>query len=491
MIREKWNKVKTHIFKFDGDLVALDIYRGRPFLIEPLDRAILRIRAPFDEKRALDQLGKRFSARDIEVSIQKLLSWKLLLPESQSLPKRPNESDFHQVILLELNIAEDCNLRCTYCCVSQGSFGADQGNGRARRFMNWDVARRSIDLLFEEALEASGVHIRFFGGEALMNWPIIKRSVPYAKEKARRMGKQVGFSTITNGTLLDKHMIDFMRENNFLVQISIDGTPEMHNAFRVDTDGNGTYEQATKYVSQLLETLGPGKVTARATITHFRPDVLEAFNHLRELGFESPATKPVTGQSPAYAMRVKDYLQVNKDYSMLARRVLDSQPHEAHQYFNPFIYYIPMLMSGEPRRPPCEAARTMIGIAVDGTIYPCTDMVGKEQEVIRLGDVYSGLRRDKKQKFLDIVDVDNKTGCRKCWARYVCGGACASTELSNEGGLEQNAGLECIWIRHMIELSLWLYVKMRADRPELFYELYTNDSEIDLGPINEILGIGE
>jgi len=492
MVQEAWNKVKLHLFEFEGDMIVFDIYRGRPYLIEPADKAVLQMRVPIGEARAIRQLGVQFSEEAVRNSIQKLKDWGLLLPVGDPLPDQPQEPDYPEITHLELNIAEDCNIRCIYCCVGQGSFGVDQSSDRMRAKMSWDVARRSIDLLFEESLDSPGVHIRFFGGEPMMNWAVIQKGVLYAEEKAHQTGKGVSFSIVTNGILLHEQVINFMKEHNFSVQISIDGTQKMHDAFRVGIDGKGTYEKATAYVPQLLEALGPENVRARATITHFNPDGLEAFDHLRGLGFTNPRIKPVTGHDPAYGMTVKDYLHVNKIYGVLAKHLLESDPDEVAIYINLFFNdYMPVLMSGQARKPPCGAARQMIGASTDGTILPCTDMVARDHEALWLGDVFTGLQRDRKHKFLEIVDVDNKIGCRKCWARYLCGGACASVELGNEGGLEQNAGRECIWIRHVIELSLWLYVKMLNERPELFYDLYGNSAKSVLGPLAEVFAIDE
>lgn len=484
-----WNKVKIHLFELDGDSIVLDIFRARPYLIEPVDMAVLRMRAPIEEVRAIRQLGMRFSTEAVRAAIQKLRRWNLLIPEGEALPGHPQEPEYPEVTHLELNIAEDCNIRCSYCCVGQGGFSADQDNGRGRGNMNWDVARRSIELLFEESLDARGVHVRFFGGEPLMNWAIIEKSVLYAKEKAQQTGKRVSFSIVTNGTLINEQIIEFMKEHNIGVQISIDGTPEMHDAFRVGIDGKGTHEKASQYVPQLLEVLGPDRVNVRATITHFKPDVLESFGYLRGLGFTNLRIKPVTGHDPAYGMTVKDYQRVNEAYSVMARRVLESDPSQAGQYIEPFNDYIPLLMSGQARKPPCGAARQMIGVSTAGDVLPCTDMVARDHEALWLGDVYTGLRRDKKQQFLELVDVDRKIGCRKCWACYICGGACASVELSNEGGLEHNAGLECIWIRHIIELSIWLYAKMLAERPALFYELYGSGTKNNLAALTEVFAV--
>lgn len=482
-----WEKVKLHIFSFDGDIIALDIHQSRPYLIDLVDKAILQLRPPIDKSHITKQLIEHFSEEAITASIQRLTNWHLLVPVGEALPDKPKEFDYPKITSLELNIAEDCNLRCAYCCVGQGGFGADKNNGRTRGKMSWETARDAIGLLMKESQDAPEVHIRFFGGEPLLNWETIEKSVYFAEEKANQFGKRVGFSTVTNGVLLSKEIIEFMGEHNFWVQVSIDGTPQMHDVFRLDVNGQGSYAQATKNIQLLLEKLTPKNVHARGTITHFKPDVLEAFEHLRSLGFTAPELRPATGHDSNYGMTVNDFLFYNEGLNQLARRLLGSKPGEAKQYKAIFNPYLTLLTSRATRRPPCAVGRTMIGVSIDGSILPCTDMVGKNHEALQFGDIHSSLRRDTQQQFLELVDVENKIGCRKCWARYFCGGACASVELGNEGGLDRNAGLECIWIRHAIELSIWLYVKMSAERPDLFFELFEQDFKIDWSPFAKVV----
>lgn len=483
-------KTRLHIFSFDNDLVVLDINESRPYLIEPVDRAVLRLQSPIEKTIAIQKLDGQYPAQIVLNSIEKLAKLRLLLPTNALMQTLPQEPDYPSIDSLELNIAEDCNLRCTYCCVEQGGFGADRGNGRMRDLMDWEVANRAINLLFEESPGNHAVHIRFFGGEPLMNWPVIVKSVNYAQEKSKQTSKEVSFSIVINGTLLSKEIIRFIQEHQIGVQISIDGTPDMHNACRVDKYGKGSYQRATDLLPDLLNAIGPKRVKVRGTITHFEPNVLKAFTHLQSLGFTSPELRPANGHSPDYGMTVSDYRQYNEGVSELARRVLESAPDQAGQYISLFLPYILLLMSQSIRRPPCGAGRNMIGVSIDGTILPCTDMAGKSDESIRWGNVFSGLERDKKKKFLEMVDVDHKIGCRNCWARYLCGGACASAELRNEGGLEHSAGPECIWVRHLIESSLWLYAKMLAEHPGHFYDLFGEDSKLDMSPLIEAFSIG-
>jgi len=490
MYTDGWKKVKMHIFGFDSDLIVLDINRVRPHLIDSTDKAVLRMRAPIEETNAILELNEQYSAEAIHASFEKLAEWRLLLPPDQPLPPGPLSREFPEINSIEMNISEDCNLRCIYCCVGQGGFGADQGNGRQRKLMDREVARRSIDMLFEESSGASEVHIRFFGGEPLLNWPVIVQSVQCAEKQAERVGKKVSFSIVVNGTLLNESIIQFLHEHHFWVQISIDGTPEMHDACRVDAQGKGSYQRTVAFVPELLKTLGQKNVQVRGTITHNEPDMIKAFNHLWEIGFLAPELHPVTGHNPEYGMTIQDYIRFNEAADKLARWALKSDSSQINQYLSLFLTYITSLMTQSTRRPPCGAGRNMVGISVDGSILPCTDMVGKHHNSLQLGDVYTGLRRDKKKEYLDIVDVDHKLGCKSCWARYLCGGACASVELGNEGGLDRNAGLECIWIRHVVELSIWLYLKILAERPALFYDLFVNEYSLESNPLLKTLSIG-
>jgi uncharacterized protein len=484
-------KMQYHIFEFDDDLIVFDVYRCRPFLIDEIDKAVLRVRAPIDQARVIHQLGNGHPPEAIRESMKKLIDLGLLLPDEAPSAITPEESRFPEVTYLELNIAEDCNLRCTYCIVGQGGFGADGRNGRARGLMSWEVARRSIDLLFKESLDIRQVHIRFFGGEPLLNWPVIQKCVSYAEEQSKIRNKQVSFSVVTNGTLFNEKIIEFLREHHFLVQVSIDGPPEKHDACRVDVEGRGSYQRAVEFLPNLIRAIGTEQAVVRGTIHHNNLDVIQVFEHLRSLGFEQPELRPVMGHDPDFCLTVNDFLRFNEDASELARRLFYSKAGEARQYIALFNPYIVFLMSGSQRRAPCGAGRNMLGISIDGSILPCTDVAGLDHEALDFGNVYTGLNRKKKAQFLDIVDVDNKIGCRKCWARYICGGACASAQLKYEGGLEKNAGLECIWIRRAIELSLWLYARMCKDQPARFYEIYGRESNRDLSPFDELLHQGE
>ena len=75
--------------------------------------------------------------------------------------------------------------------------------------MTEETARESVDFMLKESGTNQVAHLTFFGGETLLNFPVLKRTVAYAQERAAALGKDVDFSLTTNATLLkpDDHRV--------------------------------------------------------------------------------------------------------------------------------------------------------------------------------------------------------------------------------------------------------------------------------------------
>ena len=121
-------------------------------------------------------------------------------------------------------LTTQCNLRCAYCYQSS----------KDNRRMDWKTLRACIDAALTCALPE--VKFLFFGGEPLMEMPMIRRAVADA-ESRRPADLGVRFGLSTNGTLLDEANIAFLVENGFEVQLSFDGVPGAQ-----DLRGRGTFK---------------------------------------------------------------------------------------------------------------------------------------------------------------------------------------------------------------------------------------------------------
>src|SRR5208337_3377046 len=108
--------------------------------------------------------------------------------------------------------------------------------------MSEETACRAVDWLIANSKNTEKVSICFFGGEPLLNFPVMKKTVAYSKEKAAEKGKQVTFSITTNGSLLNDEIISFLKNEKINPLISFDGPPEYQNRQRRFKDGGGSYD---------------------------------------------------------------------------------------------------------------------------------------------------------------------------------------------------------------------------------------------------------
>jgi uncharacterized protein len=133
-----------------------------------------------------------------------------------------------------------CNLDCKYCFfLSKEEF---YPNSKFR--MNDTV----LDNFIRQQLAAQGEQatIAWQGGEpTLMGLKFFRRAIELTKTY-RRAEQQVQHTLQTNGTLIDEEWCEFLREHNFLVGLSIDGTRDMHDAYRVDKRGRPTFDKVER-----------------------------------------------------------------------------------------------------------------------------------------------------------------------------------------------------------------------------------------------------
>ena len=172
---------------------------------------------PVDRAELIARVSPEFPAMDLDALLTELEQIHAVRPAAEPvlempaiIPLTPVES--FPLTTAVLNVTNQCNLRCGYCYEYSEDKIVDTTNGAQPKFMTDETARQSIDLLFRESGEVKVVHVSFFGGETLMNYPVLSRAVPYAKAQAEAHGKRVEFNLTTNATLLTTKMIEFLAE---------------------------------------------------------------------------------------------------------------------------------------------------------------------------------------------------------------------------------------------------------------------------------------
>ncbi len=348
-----------------------------------------------------------------------------------------------------LHVAHTCNLNCSYCFASQGKYHGD------RAIMSLEVGKRALEFLIENSGSRRNLEVDFFGGEPLMNFDMIKELVAYAREREKQAGKNFRFTLTTNGVLVDDDVIDFANREMNNVVLSLDGRKEIHDRYRVDYAGNGSWEKIVPKFQRFVEKRGNKNYYMRGTFTHANPDFVEDIKEMLSLGFTQLSMEPVvcSADDPS-ALTEEDLPIVLKQYEKLAELML--QKHREGKPFT-FYHYMLDLKSGPciyKRISGCGSGTEYMAVTPWGDLYPCHQFVGDEK--FKLGNIYTGIDNTEIQNEFAACNVYTHPECKDCWAKLYCSGGCAANAYHSTGSVNGIYSYGCKLFRKRMECAIMI-----------------------------------
>lgn len=349
----------------------------------------------------IDEYG-HFSKRELEYNFQKFLLLKengyfTEIDQKERISTRidaksikRNLANCKQVVF---EVTDRCNLSCAYC--GYGKF-YDDYDKRKNKNMDISTAKRLLNYLltlWNSSFNKShnkDIHIGFYGGEPLLNFPFIAKIVDYVNQ-LKVMHNHFSFSITTNGILVQKYM-DFLCENNFNLLISLDGN-EQSNAYRVFKNGKPAYNTILENINALQRKF-PNYFSRRVnfvSVLHNKNSVSDIY-HFFKMNFEkvpyiiSLNTNGVKESQKknfwkTYA-NVEQSLHESEDYSVIERDMFFKLPNI--QDTKRFLYnatdfcfenYSHLIYStdGKKRIPTgtCSPFLLKVFLTVNGKILPC------------------------------------------------------------------------------------------------------------------------
>ena len=449
-----------HCYKLGGLNIVLDVCSGSVHLVDEVaydviemyeNRTKEEIKAFILEKYAdePDLTPEEIDGCFEDIEALKA-EGKLFSPDSfEPMAGKLKEKSAGVVKALCLHIAHTCNLNCSYCFASQGKYHGD------RALMSFEVGKRALDFLVENSKGRRNLEVDFFGGEPLMNFDVVKRLVAYARSIEKEAGKNFRFTLTTNGMLIDDDVIDFANRECSNVVLSLDGRKEIHDKYRVDYAGNGSWERIVPKFQKLVEARGGKNYYMRGTFTHANPDFLKDIEKMLELGFTELSMEPVVGpESDPSSLTREDLPIVLEQYEKLAELML-----ERHREGNPFTFYHYMIdLKGGPcvykRISGCGSGTEYMAVTPWGDLYPCHQFVGEEK--FKLGNVFDGVNNFEAQNDFAACNVYSRPECRDCWARLYCSGGCAANAYHSTGSVQGVYKYGCELFKKRMECAIML-----------------------------------
>ena len=287
-----------HSYKLGGYNIVLDICSGAVHLVDEVAYDIINMYEDHTAEEITAAILEKYAgnpevtAEEIAECISQIGDLKeagqLFTPDTyEPMADTLKQKTSGVVKALCLHIAHSCNLNCSYCFASQGKYHGE------RALMSFEVGRRALDFLIENSGSRHNLEVDFFGGEPLMNFDVVKELVAYARSVEKQHNKNFRFTLTTNGMLIDADVIDFANRECVNVVLSLDGRKEVHDRFRVDYAGNGSWEKIVPKFQRLVEARGGKDYYMRGTFTHTNPDFLEDIKVMLDLGFNELSMEPV------------------------------------------------------------------------------------------------------------------------------------------------------------------------------------------------------
>lgn len=451
-----------HQYKLYGYNVVLDVCSGSVHVVDDVAYDIIALFESKEKDGIIAEMLEKYKdepdltyeeiAECYDAVCELRDTGKLFAPDTfEPMAGKLKEKTAGVVKALCLHIAHTCNLNCSYCFASQGKYHGD------RAVMSYEVGKRALDFLIENSGTRHNLEVDFFGGEPLMNFQVVKDLVAYARSIEKEKGKNFRFTLTTNGVLVDDDVIEWANRECSNVVLSLDGRKEVHDRYRVDYAGNGSWEKIVPKFQRFVEARGGKDYYMRGTFTHANPDFLNDIKQMLDLGFSELSMEPVVcAKNDPSALTDEDMETVMKQYEELAALMLQRDKEG-----KPFTFYHYMIdLTGGPciykRISGCGSGTEYMAVTPWGDLYPCHQFVGEER--FKLGDIWNGVTNKEVQGEFAACNVYAHPECRDCWARLYCSGGCAANAYHATGSVTGVYEDGCKLFRKRMECAIMVAI---------------------------------
>jgi uncharacterized protein len=352
-----------------------------------------------------------------------------------------------------------CNLDCSYCYVTHHPDGP-----APIQTMSGEMADRAL-ILYTELLRANHqkkLQIRYFGGEPLLNWDVVRANMDLAIQLARQYQMGLVFLLNTNATLITPAILEQLQDRrpHIRVIISLDGPPEAHDRVRHAPNGQGSYQHIHASMQRLRQAELPFVINAvigEHNIEHFRELIDIASEN--GAGLLSLNVPKLTHQlSP---QQLVQQLFDAMEYADAKGLAISGMWQQAFNH-----------IMGTPSGVFCGGTGAELSVMPDGSIFPC------QVQPIQIGllDELQTRQLFTSENYRSVVlrSAGNIPECRDCEIEGFCAGSCAGDALILNRNLytrSQHCEFQRLMMKEYIRRLIIDYKQYRAQRASFLAQL--------------------
>lgn len=443
-------------YKFKDKYIVLDVNSSLVYDVDQMTYDVLDYYKNKSEDEITDILKSKYDENEIKEVIGEIKELenenRLYTPE-----KKVNRKLYEKGIVkaMCLHVSHDCNLACRYCFASGGNFNMK------KEVMNIETAKKAIDFIINNSGNKVHLEVDFFGGEPLLNFDVVKETVEYAKEEAKKHGKIFRFTLTTNCVLLNDEIIDYINKEMYNVVLSIDGRKEINDYTRPTANGKGSYDliiENIKKVAKSRDALGLDYYI-RGTYTKHNLDFYKDVEHFSDLGLKQLSLESVVAdEHEDYAITKEDLPTIMESYDKLTDIYLSRLGTDKEFRFFHFNVDLDGGKCEYKRVSGCGAGCEYVAVTPFGDIYPCHQFVGNTDFV--MGNLNDGITNENiRNDFYSSNSVLDKKECEDCFCKYFCGGGCHANSYNFNGNINGIYEVGCDILRKRIECAIYIKCK--------------------------------
>ncbi len=429
------------------------------FSISDRAAAILEL---YEESKSISQISRLLKIAEGEVRGTLALLDDKKEPVSDSGKKQKRSGGLDELVLF---VTHSCNFSCGYCCARDLSQG--------KPHMDLAMGKKALATFLRLYPNKLGT-ILFFGGEPLIKFRSIISLVEFTKQFCRenRIDEVPRFGIVTNGALLDSEVIDFLREHDVMLTISLDGPSPVNDFQRVFPSGEGTHDIVVERVSQLKKVHHSFNIEATVTRKTIESgySVKDILLYLHTLGAEAAHIMPVCGSDQELAIPPEQAKSLATSFREAAACTMDSLLTDSPVWLQYVRYILECLITNVPRKHLCFAGLGALSVFPNGDVYPCYFLVN---ESLLMGNIFDrdwpGEKYFGVERLLVGHSRDRMLPCQRCWARNICY-SCYGFGYNESEPLSPPPERFCMIQKAMIEAVLLKLAEFRMS-PELWPKL--------------------